>query len=851
MTEMIVEKESFDELFEAPENIRDAYRKVLPYYEDQSKERLNSIKKRIDFVLKEQGITFGESRTTGYIERPWYLDIIPHIISDEEFQKIERGIKQRITALNLFLNDIYSEQKILRDKVIPIQLIYGDKNYLRDCVNVQVPHSNYLHLGAFDLLRDPDGNYRLLDDNLSIPSGVSYALVNRQIMRQQFPSLFNQLQVRQIWDTTTIILNKLKECSPRNIENPNVVLLSPGIYNEAYSEHELLASRMGIPLVLPKDLIVKENFVYMKTVLGLSRVDVIYRRVQDNYIDPVTFYEGSILGVPGLFSCVRHGNITVANAIGCGIVSSKALLYYSDKIIKYYLSENPLLEVVETLLLTNPSVREYVFERIENYVIKPVQGTGGYGIIIGRESTIKEVNEIKEKVKARPDQYIAQPFIPLSKSKVITAEGLQDRYIETRFFSFHGSTFSLSNCALTRVSPSEKTSIVTNSRGGGSKDTWILGKSERVASHFVLTHGKDKTRRFILSRVAESLFWLGRYVNRALQTANVLKVVYSSEIDILLGSEQYSYNSLVRSISRLTGAPLKRILKKSEQSTWYVRFFEYTVWDQNNPYSMKANLNYAFNNAREIQNMLSADMWVSLNKLLEYIGNTPGQDGESISMDDLSEWLSKVAHYAQSFYGAALDNFSRQDTSQFIQLGRNIEHCNSIVQILKSSLQFLIRVVPNSENTYHLQPLIIIILKFLNSYEAYQWNYESKFDPYLAYRMIVMDRDFNNSLVSSLENIKNTLLTLNPDRTYDDNSPENICDMLISRAYSFDLKAHLGSPEVKRAMVTRGRKFFESKNEVTPGFWANDLKAGVELLGNKIMDRYSNLTSPTPFTMVE
>jgi len=843
---------SFDEIFDKEGRFRSGYEVIFPFFQGQPEQRLRSIKKRIDFVLREQGVTFGESRVSGYIERAWYLDMIPHLITEEEFKKVEAGTKQRLLALNTFLQDIYSTQRILKDKIIPLDLVLGEKNFLRDCVNVNVPNGIYLHIGAFDLVRKSDGEFAVLDDNLTIPSGVSYAMINRQIMRQQFPTLFNNMQIRQIWDTPFIILSRLRESAPKQIENPNIVLLSPGIYNEAYSEHEILASRMGIPLVLPKDLIVKENYVYMKTVRGLSKVDVIYRRIQDFYIDPVCFYQESVLGVPGLFSCVRHGNVTIANAIGCGVVSSKALLAYSNKIIKYYLNEEPLLETVETFLLDDKKQREYIFEHISKFVIKTTQGTGGYGVYIGEECTKKELEELQAKVEKNPLNYIAQPLIPLSYTNVLNFPNMERRYVETRFFTFLGNSFSLSSCALTRVSPHKDSMMVTNSRGGGSKDTWIMGKSERNASRFVVPISKNRSKEFILSRVAESLFWLGRYVNRAFLIANVLQVMYASEIDILLGTERSSFNSLMKIISRLTGTPILKILRQESNETWYIRFFKLAVYDSKNPYSMQANLNYSMNNAREIQNMLSNDMWVSLRKLVEFLEKVPGKtEQDTASLEDIFEWLSGVVHYSQSFYGASLDTFSRQDTMQFIQLGRYIEHCNAIVQVLKSSIQYLVKISNQTDDIYYLQPMIIVTLKFLHSYEAYQWSYESRFDPYLAYRMIVIDREFNNSFVSSIEKIKQILISLNPEKSYNDNSPEHVCDMLVSRAYSFDLKTYLGFPEIKRAMISRGRKFFDSKIEITPGFWASDLKAGIDLLGNKIMDRYSNLTSTIPFTLKE
>ncbi|MCX8000673.1 MAG: circularly permuted type 2 ATP-grasp protein, partial [Leptospiraceae bacterium] len=359
-----------------------------------------------------------------------------------------------------------------------------------------------------------------------IPSGVSYALINRQIMREQFPTLFNQMKIRQVWDTPSVILNRLRECAPKQIENPTIVLLTPGIYNEAYTEHELLASRMGIPLVMPKDLIVKENHVFMRTVTGLAKVDIIYRRIEDYFIDPVSFYQESVLGVPGLLSCVIHGNVTVANALGCGIASSKALLPFMNKIIRYYLNEEPKLPTIETYLLSDEKTQKHIFENIEHYVIKPVHGTGGYGLSIGYELSEGQKNELQKKVSSNPYHFIAQPVIQLSTSRIFNLANLEKRYVESRFFTFLGSSFSIANCALTRVSPTSSSLVVTNSRGGGSKDTWIIGESERKAVRFLVPLTKNRSKTFLLSRVAESLFWLGRYMYRSHITSRVLQVMF-------------------------------------------------------------------------------------------------------------------------------------------------------------------------------------------------------------------------------------------------------------------------------------------------------------------------------------
>ncbi|HMV77262.1 MAG TPA: circularly permuted type 2 ATP-grasp protein [Leptospiraceae bacterium] len=839
-------KESFHEMYgHSGSKIRKEYDHILSHLKSENPESLRSLRKRIDFVLKEQGITFGESRKNEVIQREWYLDLIPHVISEDEFVFMESALKQRLSAYNSFLNDIYSERNILKEGIIPKEIILSDPNYIRDCTGIKLPKNIYIHMAAFDVVRSDDGKFLVLDDNMTIPSGISYAMTNRQVLRQQFPRIFQDAPVRQIWDTASAMYSILKECTPV-YDNPLVVLLSPGIFNEAYSEHELLASNMGIPLVLPKDLIVKDNHVYMKTVHGLARVDVIYRRIQDYYLDPVCFYQDSVLGVPGLFSCVRNGNVTVANAIGSGIASSKALLPFVDEIIRFYTKKEPLMHTVPSFLLSNPKDREYIFNHIHQFVIKPIHGTGGSGILIGCESTVSQVEAFRKKTDADPLGYIAQKLIPLSKSRIFDQKGFAERFVETRFYGFQGSSFYLSSCALTRVSPEDNTMMVCNSMGGGSKDTWVLGKSisySKNEKNFSYASGK----RLLLSRVAENLFWLGRYVNRGFTTANVLLIAYTSEIDILLGQGDPSFNSLIKTLSKITRTPVKSFLKKGRG--WQMEFFRGAITDAKNPSSMISSINYAMNNAREIQSYLSNDMWVSLKKLTEYLSMLPVREGGSINVEDLSQWLVGVIHYAQSFYGSALDTFSRQDILQFIQLGRYVEHCSNIITVLKNTIQFLVRIIGEKTQFPNIQPFIIVLLKILNSYEAYLWYHQSIFDPYLAYNMITTDRDFNNSLVSTLDKMKQILTSMRNEENVpeDETSPEYICDILISRAFSFNLRENLGktSPEYK---VRKFEHFLYTKNEVHPGYWANHLKAGIELLGGKIMDRYSNITSPTSFT---
>lgn len=819
---------------------------LLPYFRSLPQASLNSVKKRVDFFLKEQGVTFGTNFNDSSQSNYWQLDIIPHIINQKDIEWLENGIKQRITALNLFLKDVYSNRKILKEKVLPLDVVFGDPNYLRDCVGIKIPMDNYLHLSAIDLARDPDGNFMVVDDNVAIPSGIGYAILNREILRQQYPNLFENRQIRSVWDTTSLMLSRFKECAPRNVENPEVVLLSPGIFNDAYSEHEYLAQKMGIPLVLPKDLVVQENQVYMRTVEGMSRVDIIYRRIQDSYIDPVSFFHDSVLGVPGLLSCVIHGNVSVVNALGSGLASSKALLPFIDNIIRFYLSEEPAISTIETHLLSEPNFVDHVFQSQSDYVIKSIQGTGGYGVTIGPEVSKKAWQELKQKVSQKPLGYVAQKLMPLSHSKFFAEDKLSNRYLETRFYCFRGKTFTMSNAALTRVANRDETLMVCNSQGGASKDTWIMGKrdeskNQRRYQNIDLYSGKIQ----ILSRVAENLFWMGRYLNRVYTTTNVFRVMYSSEVDQLIGSSSPAYNSLLTTMAKLTGSPTREFHQK--KLPWQLAFFQYAVANKKNPYSVYSNSNYALNNAREIQNYLPEEIWLSLRKLSERLDNMPTDLKHTDNMETILKWLEGVYHYSHSFYGASQDSFSRQEILQYIQLGRYLEHCNAIISVVKHTIQYLLKEFRNTESSNNLAPFIIILLKILNSYESYQWNYQSHYDPYLAYRMLVIDKNHSNSFVSSLEKIKNILSETHEGKVINqDESPEFICDLIISRSFSFDLRKHLTT---SHSDFKKSYEYIYQKSEILPGRWAIGLREGIRILGNKIIDRYSNTDNMTSFTL--
>ncbi|MEP7252991.1 MAG: circularly permuted type 2 ATP-grasp protein [Ginsengibacter sp.] len=426
-------------------------------------------------LFMSQGITFTVYSSGEGIEKIFPFDIIPRIITSEEWGLIESGLKQRLKALNIFLKDIYHRQFILQDGIVPSQLIYSCPNFLREMMNVDVPFDIYTHISGVDLIRDDDGKFYVLEDNLRTPSGVSYMLENRSITYRIFPDMIPRNNVRTVKEYPDLLYKNLLALGNRQSSNPTVVLLSPGIYNSAYFEHTTLARLMGIELVEGRDLIVDNNFVYMKTTKGLQKVDVIYRRVDDEFVDPLVFRPDSILGVPGIYWAYRKGNVAIINAMGNGVADDKAIYAYVPDMIRYYLNEEPILKNVPTYRLADEDSRKYVFENMNNMVIKRTNESGGYGMLMGNIATEQEMDAFKNAINAEPRNFIAQPIISLSSTPCYINGVLQPRRVDLRPFALYGPEgINIVPGGLTRVALKEGSMIVNSSQGGGSKDTWVL-----------------------------------------------------------------------------------------------------------------------------------------------------------------------------------------------------------------------------------------------------------------------------------------------------------------------------------------------------------------------------------------
>ncbi|MFW5452840.1 circularly permuted type 2 ATP-grasp protein [Thioalkalivibrio sulfidiphilus] len=465
----------YDELISSPGYPRAAARTLTSYLRSLSDEEIHERKAAAEHAIVEMGITFTVYTEGGNIDRAWPFDIIPRIIPRKEWMRVEEGLKQRVTALNLFINDLYNEQKIVKDKVFPKEVLAQSKNFREQCVGIQPAHGVWAHICGSDLVRDKDGTLYVLEDNLRVPSGVSYMLENRQVTKRVFPELFENYSILPVDEYPSQLFDMLASLSPRPLDYPEVVVLTPGIYNSAYFEHSFLAQRMGAELVEGSDLLVGEDdCVYMRTIGGLERVDVIYRRVDDLFLDPEAFNPDSMLGVPGLMRAWRKGNVALANAPGAGVADDKVVYAFVPEIIRYYLDQDPIIPNVPTFRCMYPDEREHVLKHLDELVVKPANESGGYGMLIGPHASKRQRAEFADLIKKDPRNYIAQPTLAISTTPTLCDGHLEPRHVDLRPFILQGVRTDVTAGGLTRVALRKGSLVVNSSQGGGSKDTWIV-----------------------------------------------------------------------------------------------------------------------------------------------------------------------------------------------------------------------------------------------------------------------------------------------------------------------------------------------------------------------------------------
>jgi uncharacterized circularly permuted ATP-grasp superfamily protein len=474
LDEYSVDPGSYDEAFMPNGKVRPLYRELAQRLAEMSDPELATRRKMADLLLRNQGVTFTVYSDDAGIEKVFPFDPIPRLVDADEWERIERGLVQRIEALNLFIHDVYHAQKILKDRVIDPELIYGATFYRREMAGLDPPRSIYTHVVGTDLIRGRDGEFLVLEDNARNPSGVSYVLECRAVLKRVFPVLFEHYGVRAVDNYADWLRDSLLHVAPRGAASPTVVLLTPGIYNSAYFEHSFLARQMGVSLVEGRDLVVKDGAVCMRSTQGLQRVDVIYSRIDDDFLDPVVFRPDSLLGCPGLFAAYRSGAVALANAPGTGVADDKAIYPFVPDMIRYYLDSEPILPNVPTYIASRPDDQKYILEHLDELVVKQTDASGGYGMLIGPHASQKERDEFRGRIQDKPRSYIAQPTISLGKHPTIIDGKLEGRCVDLRPYVLFGDRVRVIPGGLTRVALRRGSLVVNSSQGGGYKDTWVL-----------------------------------------------------------------------------------------------------------------------------------------------------------------------------------------------------------------------------------------------------------------------------------------------------------------------------------------------------------------------------------------
>jgi len=465
----------FDEMLDKDGQVRPHYRKFREHFKALTPQEFDHKRHSVDVAFLRQGVTFNVYGDSAGTEKIFPFDLLPRIIPAKEWDFLERGLTQRITALNLFLHDIYHEQRILKDGVIPPHYVLSGKHFRREFAGFNVPKDIYIHVCGTDLIRDDSGQWLVLEDNGRCPSGVSYVLENRRAMKRSFPGMFEDIGVRPVEDYPRELLRMLNHIAPAGVADPPVVLLTPGAYNSAYFEHTYLARQMGIEIVEGRDLVVRDARVFMRTTKGLQPVHVIYRRIDDDFIDPTVFRRDSMLGVPGLVRAYRAGNVSLANSIGTGIADDKVMYYFVPRMIKYYLDQEPIIPNVETYLASEEADKKYILENLNKLVVKAANESGGYGMLMGPKASKEEIEAFRKQFEADPRNYIAQPMISLSRHPTqVDGEKFEGRHIDLRPFILYGEKIVIVPGGLTRVALRKGSLVVNSSQGGGSKDTWVL-----------------------------------------------------------------------------------------------------------------------------------------------------------------------------------------------------------------------------------------------------------------------------------------------------------------------------------------------------------------------------------------
>lgn len=644
-------------------------------------------------LIHDNDVTYNIYSDPKGMGRPWALDLLPLLISSDEWARIEAGLIQRAELVNLLLTDLYGPRTVIKQQIIPPELVYSDPGFLWPCDGLTRADKRNLHLYAADLVRAPSGEILVIAERTQAPSGAGYALENRIVLSQVLPSLFRDAHVHRLRSFFRTLRTTLGELAPRHTDEPRIVLLTPGAGNEAYFEHAYLANYLGYTLVQGSDLIVRDNYVWLKTLAGTQKIDVILRRVDDEYCDPLELRSDSYLGVPGLVQAVRAGNVTIANPLGSSILQNPALMAFMPKFARHFLDEELLLPNVETWWCGNPNERQYVLDNLENMVIKPVSPKTGPRTLFGSEMSTQDASLIRKQIKAQPNLFVAQPSVAVSTAPVLADDGtLQPRHVVLRsFLVAEDDTYRVMPGGLTRVSPLSNKLMVSSQFGGVSKDTWVLASEPEKEESILVPAGRVRTAtRYdgeVSSRVADCLYWVGRYAERVEGLIRLLRVTQLrlSEEWIINASDDYCLVQLLRAVTQqsttypgFVGEGANERLTHPETELLSI------ITDHSRTGSVCHGLNGLLNSARSIRDRLSSDTLRVISDIDQHVWTL--QKSTRVSINDTLDPLDNLINSLMSLSGLINENITREQGWHFLETGRRLERAIHTTSLLKSTL---------------------------------------------------------------------------------------------------------------------------------------------------------------------
>jgi uncharacterized circularly permuted ATP-grasp superfamily protein/uncharacterized alpha-E superfamily protein len=824
--------------------VYDHIESVLSAYTPAELERLT---RRAQEFMREQGITFNLYDDPKSTERILPFDLFPLTISAEEWAQLELGLAQRVKAWNSLLLDIYGSQEILKAGVIPYDLIYSDPRYHRECVGLKPAKDLYLHVAAVDLFRNAAGQWLVFEDQLSNPTGASYALQNRRALSQICPQLMEGQHITPIHNYATQLLETLQAVTPTGRSSARVVLLSPGIYNEAYYDHSSLARQMGIPLVQGGDLIVLDNHVYLKTIAGLERVEVIYRRLDSDFIDPVTFRRDSVLGVPGLVSCVRKGTVTIANALGSDIADNRALNAYMPGIIEFYLNESMLLPSVQTLSCRDIDVRGQIYEHWDRYVLKSVTSRAASSVWVGKDLTEATCRELRGRIDKNPGEFVAQPIVQFSTAPTWVGSSLEPRHVGIRAFILQNEKVSVTPCVLTRYANSAGSLVISSSAGGGSKDTWILRGTRREAAPPELVLRHEAGRMPLGSRTADSLYWIGRYTERTEATTRILRVIQQLRLEGDALQDPKSWHPLWEALATATGHPTSFFKKATIQKT--VNLAQYILLEDENYASSVSCLRLCRQNAQQIREALPPEVWTVLNGLYLELAvaadqkNTPPilERLQSLSLQD--ELLTQLDELSGSVEKHMLHN----DAWHFWQIGRHLER--ALFTALTMRQVFLKRSDERLAGAQMTEDTNLdALLRMLAGQYAYRSSYRTRPVASQVAMLLIQDGEFPRSIVFCLESIRQSLQYTFGDKKAKADTPLHYCHHLLSELMFADVSAYFPAAIIGEDGVERRVPNPAAARQRTKAFsdWLQGVIERLLGLGTLVSDHYLNHQAASP-----